>query len=65
MFYGLWFSLEQRETMLVNHGNIYVVNESSLIRSLDGNVPVQSDFLVDMSSLEDITLIVNSLQDLQ
>jgi len=65
VFYGLWFSLEQRETMLVNHGNIYVVNESSLIRSLDGNVPVQSDFLVDMSSLEDITLIVNSLQDLQ
>jgi len=53
------------EPVVVNHYNICVVNESSFIKNIDGSVPVEFDSLANMLSLEDITPVVNSLQDLQ
>jgi len=44
-------------SLLVNHDNICVVNESSLVKNLGGRVPVEFDFLVGMHSLEDVTPI--------
>jgi len=57
----------QFDPMVDNHDNICDVNGSSLVKNLDGGVSmlVESDFLIGMHILEDVTSIVNSLQDLQ
>jgi len=47
--------------MVVNHDNVCVVNEYSLVNNLDNGVLVESDSLIDMPSLENVALIVNIL----
>jgi len=44
-----------------NHDNISIVNESSLVRNLVGDMLVEFDLLAGMSLLKDVTPIVNSL----
>jgi len=44
---------------------ICIVNEYSFVKDVDDDVLVEFDFLIDMSFMEDVTLIVNSLQDLR
>jgi len=51
--------------MVINHDNICVVNESSLAKNIDGSVFMKYDSLAGTHSLENVTLIVNSLPDLQ
>jgi len=52
------------ESMMINHDNICVVNGSSLVKNLDGVVLVEYDFLADVFFLEDVTLVVNRVQQL-
>jgi len=50
---------------VVNHDNICIVNVSSLFKNIDGGVPMESDSLAGMPSLENLVPIVNSLYGLQ
>jgi len=48
-------------SMVIHRDNICVINEYSLVKNLYSDMLVESDSLVDMSSLEYVTLIINNL----
>jgi len=53
---------------MINHDSICVMNKFYIIKNIDvfiGSTLIESNFLTNMSSLDDIILIVDSLHGLQ
>ncbi|KOM56438.1 hypothetical protein LR48_Vigan10g233000 [Vigna angularis] len=69
MVYSLVVSFVNQSQLESNPDNVCVVHGYSIVKNLDvsigSGVLMDSDSLANMSSLEDVTLIVNNLQGLQ